>query len=123
MTISSAVCSASRTSGVRLAVSAPRNSTPVTGPFARSRIMNSWKACQPSAVLHEGAYGLVAHRQHLRGDVQRVALLVDRLGQPRPLAQAPGAAQADGQVAVAEVEPDVLAQLAQAVHHVERVVR
>src|SRR6185503_5093139 len=43
-------------------------------------------------------------------------------GQPRAFCEAVGAAQADREVAVAEVEPDVLAQLSEAVHHMERVV-
>ena len=45
--------------------------------------------------------------------------LADRLGERRALGQALRAAQADGEVAVAEVEPDVDAQLAQLRHHVE----
>ena len=44
-----------------------------------------------------------------------------RLGERGALGQALRAAQADGQVAVAEVEPDVDAELAQLVHGVEGV--
>ena len=73
------------------------------------------------ARLHVRAHGLVAHRQHAGGDAECAARLVDRLGQPGALGQALRAAQAQGEVAVAEVEPDVLAELAQSVHHLEGV--
>ena len=48
--------------------------------------------------------------------------LRERLGQPRALAEPPRALEADREVAVAEVEPDVLAERAQGVHHHEGVV-
>ena len=73
------------------------------------------------ARLDVRADGLVAHRQHLRLDAQRRAGLVDRLGQPGALGEPAGAAHAQREVAVAEVEPDVVAELAQAVHDVEGV--
>ena len=48
-----APASASSTSGVGAAASAPRNATSSTGPSARSRIMNSWKpAHAPRALTH-----------------------------------------------------------------------
>ena len=73
------------------------------------------------ARLHVRPDGLVAHRQHLRSYGERRAGLVDRLGQPGALGEPAGAAHAQREVSVAEVEPDVVAQLAQAVHHVEGV--
>ena len=73
------------------------------------------------ARLHVGAHRLVAHRQHARLDAERPARLVDRLGQPGALGEPAGAAHAQREVAVAEVEPDVVAELAQAVHDVEGV--
>src|SRR6185295_1556983 len=79
------------------------------------------EAVPAGLVAYLRAHRLVAHRQHPGGEAERAALLVDRLGQPRALAQAARPAHAERQVAVAEVEPDVVAQLAQAVHHVERV--
>ena len=52
---------------------------------------------------------------------ERAPQLVERLGQPRALGQPPRPPQADREVAVAEVEPDVLAELPQRVHDRERV--
>src|SRR5215212_3477378 len=88
ITIACARSSASSTSGVACADSAPRTSTPSTGPSAPLRIMNCWK---PS---HS----------------------------PRALGEPARALEADREVAVAEVEPDVLAELAQGVHDDEGVI-
>ena len=67
------------------------------------------------------AQRVVGRRQHARGDAERRAQLVDRLGERRAGGEPAGAPQADGQVAIAEVEPDVLAELAQHLHDGERV--
>ena len=45
-----------------------------------------------------------------------------RLGQPLPVVEPAGAFDADREVMVAEVEPDLDSELAQSVHHCERVV-
>ena len=87
-------------------------------PFADHELL---EAVPAGRVADVGADRLVAHRQHAGRDAERPAGLVDRLGQRRALRQPAGAAQAQGQVAVAEVEPDALAELAQPVHDRERV--
>ena len=56
------------------------------------------------------------------GTPSAAAQLRERVGQPRALAEPPRALEADREVAVAEVEPDVLAERAQGVHHHEGVV-
>ena len=53
--------------------STPRNSTPSPGPWPRSRIMNSWKACQPSAFRTQRA-----HRAR-RTSAARCALTSERV--------------------------------------------
>ena len=70
-----------------------------------------------------GAHGVVAHRQHPRAHADRLVQARERrrrlqavlLAQPRAL-------QAPREVAVAEVEPHLVAELAQRVHHREGVV-
>ena len=98
-------------------------STPSTGPSPRSRIMNSWKARQrPRAGTHVRT-GSSRHRQHPRGHAQRAPHLVDA---PRSALRRRRSRSArsrhDRQVAVAEVEPDVLAERAQRSITCERVV-
>ena len=56
-----------------------------------------------------------------RRHAERLAQAVERLRQPRAVGQPRRALHAHREVAVAEVEPDVLAQLAQPLHHLEGV--
>jgi hypothetical protein len=74
-----------------------------------------------AAGLDPRAHGVVAGHQHVRVDAERAPQVVDRLGQPGALGQPPGAVQADRQVPVAQVEPDVVAERPQLVHRRERV--
>ena len=99
-----------------------RTSTPSTGPSARSRIMNSWKPNHSPRARMWVRTAASLRRQHARRDAERPRQLRERLGQPRALAEPPRPLQADREVAVAEVEPDVLAERAQGVHHHEGVV-
>ena len=69
----------------------------------------------------ERAQRIVGRDEHARGDAERAPQVVDRLRQPRAAREPAGAVQADREVAVAEVEPDVLAERAQLVHRGERV--
>ena len=64
----------------------------------------------------------VGHRQDPRSQPERRAEIRQRLGQTGARGEPPRALDADREVAVAEVEPDVGAELAQAVHDVEAVV-
>ena len=57
------------------------------------------------AGAHPRAHRIVGHREHARPHAQRLGQLGEGLGEPRALAQALGASQADRQVAVAQVEP------------------
>ena len=68
-----------------------------------------------------GTHGLIGHRQDARAQPEAARELGDRLGQRGALRQALRAAQADREVAVAEVEPDLDAELAQLRHRVEGV--
>jgi hypothetical protein len=77
----------------------------------------------PAAAREDaGADRLVAHRQDAGREPERSRQLADRGGQRGALAQALGPSQPDRQVAVAEVEPHLDAELAQLVHRVEGVV-
>ena len=83
--------------------------------------MNSWNGHQrPPARTCVRTGSSVAGSTRAR-HAERAPRLVDRLGQPRALREPPRAPQAQREVAVAEVEPHVLAELAQPVHHVEGV--
>ena len=106
--------------GAGAAGPAPSTSTPSTGPRAPSRIMNSWK---PNHSPRARTWCAPARRSAAAPapHAQRRPQLLERLRQPRALRQPPRALQADREVAVAEVEPHVLAELAQRVHDVERV--
>ncbi len=64
---------------------------------------------------------MVGHRQYLGADPQRGGDRGLGLGQPIAGGQPPSPLQAVGEVAVPEVEPDVDAQFAQAVHDGEGV--
>ena len=83
--------------------------------------MNSWKPCQPASLRtcvrtgssHIGSTRAATPSARRSSSIASVSRA--------PSAQAARAAHAERQVAVAEVEPHVVAQLAQAVHHVERV--
>ena len=94
---------------------------PRPGPAALSRIMNSWNGVPAALRSDVRADRFVAHRQHVRRDAQRVSRA---RRSPRSAARPPLSRRARRrqmrEVAVAEVEPDVLAELAQAVHHVRR---
>ena len=105
------------------ACSAPRNSSPSTGPAARSRIMNSWKERQPCGVAHPRAHRVVAHRQHARSArrcaaFSRASAAVGRA----PFGEHARALHAPGEIAVAEVEPDIRPERPQGVHHRKAVV-
>ena len=113
---------ASSASGVGVAAPAPSISTPSTGPAARSRIMNSWKPNHSPRARTRVRTGSSVGGSTRAAHAERRPQLRERLGQPRALGQPPRALQADGEVAVAEVEPDVLAELAQRVHDREGVV-
>ena len=67
------------------------------------------------------AQRVVGRDEHARRHAERAPQVVDRLRQPRAVGEPHRAVQADRQVAVAEVEPDVLAERAQLVHRRERV--
>ena len=73
------------------------------------------------ARAHPRAHGIVAHRQHPRAHADRLVQARQRRGRGESLGEHPRALQAPGQVAVAEVEPHVHAELAQRVHHREGV--
>ena len=90
-----------------------RTRRPRPGPRARSRIMNSWKAEPAAAREHPRAHGSShigstrARHAERRGHLARAPRSARALGQP------PRALQAERQVAVAEVEPESVAELAQ----------
>ena len=91
-------------------------------PSARSWIMNCWKARQPP----EGVLTQVRTGSSLIGSTRlRTPIASFRraraCGRRVALRHQPGALGAPGQVAVAEVEPHLRAELAQAVHHGEGV--
>ena len=84
----------------------------------RWRIMNSWNGHQRPSARDLRAHRVVGHRQHAR----RARRAPRRASSIASVSRAPSpsrarAAQAQREVAVAEVEPDVLAELAQPVHH------
>ena len=68
-----------------------------------------------------GAHRRVGHRQDPGADAERRRQLGQRLGQSRALREELGATHADRQIAIAEVEPHLDAELAQPVHDRERV--
>ena len=86
--------------------------------------MNSWNGHQRPPARTRVRTGVVAHRQHARAGTPsaRAQLGAAPRSAARPRPAAARALQAHGEVAVAEVEPDVVAELAQPVHDVERVV-
>ncbi len=67
------------------------------------------------------AHPVIAHREHAARHAERLAQDVERLRQPRAVGQTRRALYAHREIAVAEVEPHVLAQLAQPLHHLEGV--
>ena len=75
-----------------------------------------------AARLDPRPHRLVAHRQHARRHAERAPQVVGGGGQRRAVRQPPRPRQADREVLVAEVEPHVLAERAQRLHHRERVV-
>ena len=70
----------------------------------------------------ERAQRRVRGHEHAGGHVERAPQLVDGVRQPPAGREPLRAVQADREVTVAEVEPDLLAQGAQLVHRRERVV-
>ena len=69
-----------------------------------------------------GAHGVVAHRQHSRAHADRLVQARERRRRREAVLGAhPRALQAPREVAVAEVEPHLRAELAQRVHHREGV--
>ena len=99
------------------AASAPRNATSSTGPAAPSRIMNAWNGRHaPRALTHvrTGASAIGSTRAGTPSARRSSSIAV---GERRALGQPPRPREADREVLVAEVEPDVLAERAQRVHH------
>ena len=84
--------------------------------------MNSWKGCQPEAVRTHVRTVVIAHRQHLGAHADRLVQARERGRRREALGEHPRALQAPREVAVAEVEPHLHAELPQRVHHRERVV-
>ena len=121
ITIARARAIASSTAAVGRACSAPRNSSPSTGPAARSRIMNSWKLRQPAGPRDPRAHGLVAHRQHARAHAEARGQLCEGVGRRASGGKHPRALDAPGEIAVPEVEPHVRPERPQRVHHREAV--
>ena len=100
----------------------PRTRRPSTGPAPRSRIMNSWKSPQrprASTRVRTGASPIGSTRAADAERAPRARRAPRSAARPRRSRSRP--AQPDREVAVAEVEPHVDAELAQPVHHVERV--
>jgi hypothetical protein len=64
----------------------------------------------------------VRHREHARRDAEATAELEGRLGQRRTAAQHLRAEQVRGEVAVADLKPDVFARAPERVENAERVV-
>ena len=121
-TIARAAAIASSAAAGGLAASTPSYSTPSTGPAPRSRIMNSWKSTHRPRARTRVRTGASAIGSTRAPTPSARAELGQRLGQRRALAQPLGPAQPDREIAVAEVEPHVDAELAQLVHRVEGVV-
>ncbi len=71
--------------------------------------------------VDEGPHRRIAHRQHGGGQADARAELSQRLRGAHALPQQPCPLDAPCKIAVAEVEPDLVAKLTQAVHHLEGV--
>ena len=122
ITIARAAAIASSASGAGRAAATPSNSTPSTGAARASAYQVLLQRPPATGVANSRAHLVVAHREHAAGDAERLAQDAERLRQPRALGQPRRALHAHSEVAVAEVEPHVLAQLSQALHHLEGVV-
>ncbi len=92
-------------------------------PWARSRIMNSWNEHQPEGLrTHVRTGSSLIGSTCARTPMRLVQARERGCGGELLLAQHPGALQTPGEVAVAEVEPHVVPELAQGVHDREGVV-
>ena len=66
--------------------------------------------------VDERAHGIVRHGQYGGGDAERLRDGCREIGELAAGGQQPGTAHVDGEVAVAEAEPGVAAELAQRIH-------
>ena len=113
ITTARALAIASSTSGVAAAAAAPAHLDALDRP-ARPLADHELLEAEPRAARRGRACARA--RRSAAAPAPRTPSarqLGDRLGQPRALGQPPRALQADREVAVAEVEPDVVAELAQ----------
>ncbi len=110
------------TSGVVPASRAPRNCTSCTSPCPRAWIRNSCSPDQRPSASTRVRTGRSLIGSTARADAES-APLSSRCAsvRRRPCASACARLIADGQILVAEVEPDLVAELAQRVHHREAV--
>ena len=118
----SAPAIAASASCVGAAAAAPRNSTSAIGPAARSRIMNSWNAPQRPRTLIQVRTGSSLIGSTVAGTPSATPHVVGDLRQRLARREPAGAGEAEAEIAVAEVEPDVLAELPHRLHHGEGVV-
>ena len=124
MTIARAAAIASSTSGVGERLRRRRAAArPSTGPSPRARIMNSWNGIQRPSRAHPRAdrarrTSAARARRAPSAAPSSASVSVSRAPSPRRSR----ALDADREVAVAEVEPHVDAELAQPVHDGEAVV-
>ena len=117
-----AVARAARTSRVGAAAPAPSKRMSSIGPVPRRADHELLQAGLPAAGAHAGPDRHIRHREDAGVlDAERQGQLRQGLGERRALGEAPRALQADGEIPVAEIEPDLLAEVAQAVHHVKGV--
>ena len=121
ITIARAWAIASSAAGLGAACSAPRNSRPSTSPAALMRIMKSWKERHPAVErTHVRTGSSLAGSTAVRTPIASFSRASAKVG-VRPSASSRARSDAPREVAVAEVEPHLDPERAQAVHHVERV--
>ena len=102
----------------------PRRGTPrpPIGPAARSRIMNSWNAPQRPRTWIQVRTGSSLIGSTVAGTPSATRTSSAISVSDSPAASRRARARQSAEIAVAEVEPDVLAELPHRLHHRERVV-